>query len=92
MGLNHEYKVNHIFSCMIDLQTLAWTSYRKSTLKQDQFHHRLQQLGFHVCSIPVIHELCEVFNRSWTQIRPAVDVDGDWFSIVSVCTHIVSLV
>jgi hypothetical protein len=33
-----------------------------------------------------------VFNRSWTQIRPAVDVDGDWFSIVSVCTHIVSLV
>jgi hypothetical protein len=33
-----------------------------------------------------------MFNRSWTQIQPAFDVDRDWFSVVSVCKRIVTLV
>lgn len=52
-------------------------------MQQNEFHQHFRQLGFDFCSIPAIHELCEIFNRSWTQIRPAFDVDGDWFSIVS---------
>jgi hypothetical protein len=76
---------------MTDLQNLVWTSYMRSDLKQDKFHEHLQQLGFDVCSIPAIHELCEIFNSTWAQIRPAFDVDGDWFSIVSVCMCIVTL-
>ncbi|KDR21147.1 Acyloxyacyl hydrolase [Zootermopsis nevadensis] len=64
------------------MKNLVWTSYIRSGLKQDKLHEHLQHVDFDVCSIPAIHEICEMFNRTWAQIRPAFDVDGDWFSIV----------
>jgi hypothetical protein len=82
---------DNISVCMTDLQKLVWTSYARSGLKQDKFHEHLQRLGFDVCSIPAIRELCEMFNRTWAQIRPAFDIDGDWFSVISVRIHIVTL-
>jgi hypothetical protein len=78
---------------MITLQNLVWTSsHTRNDWEKNEFHQHLQQLGFDICSLPAIHELCEMFNRSWAQIQPAFDVDRDWFSVVSVCTHIVTLV
>ncbi|PSN48826.1 Acyloxyacyl hydrolase [Blattella germanica] len=62
---------------------LAVASYVGSGLNYNGFHHHLKRIGFDFCSIPGIHELCEMFDRSWSRIRPAVDADGDWFSIVS---------
>jgi hypothetical protein len=78
---------------MITLQNLVWTSsHTENGLKKNEFQQHLQQLGFNVCSLPVIHELCEMFNKSWAQIQPAFDVDRDWFSVVRVCMHIVTSV
>jgi len=66
-----------------EMKNLVWTSYLRSDFQPNQFHQHFQHPGFDFCSIPAIHELCEMFNRSWAQIRPAFDADGDWFSTVS---------
>ena len=88
--LRSDCDVDYVIKCVVNLQNLVWALYLRSDLQQNQFHQHLQHPGFDFCSIPAIHELCEMFNRSWAQIRPAFDADGDWFSIVSVCTHVVT--
>ncbi|PNF35712.1 hypothetical protein B7P43_G16153 [Cryptotermes secundus] len=66
-----------------EMKKLVWTSsHMRNGLKKNEFHQHLQQLDFDVCSLPAIHELCEMFNRSWGLIQPAFDVDRDWFSVV----------
>lgn len=50
--------------------------------QRSAINRHLAHISLDLCRFPGIHELCEMFNRSWSLIRPALDVDGDWFSIV----------
>lgn len=48
------------------------------------FQHRLRRLGYAVCHLPGIKQICDLFNNTVTKIEPAIDLDGDHFSIVTV--------
>ncbi|KAJ9586401.1 hypothetical protein L9F63_019953 [Diploptera punctata] len=65
-----------------DIKNLVVASYVGSGLNHNGFHRHLKQIAFDLCHIPGIRELCEMFDRSWARIQPAVDADGDLFSIV----------
>ncbi|XP_069676728.1 acyloxyacyl hydrolase-like isoform X2 [Periplaneta americana] len=55
--------------------------------QRSAINRHLAHISLDLCRFPGIHELCEMFNRSWSLIRPALDVDGDWFSIVRDTVH-----
>lgn len=63
---------NHEFHTVVD-------KFKKFILKNAK-HRKL--LSLDVCSLPVMKDLCKLLYEKFEDMRPALDVDGDGFSVV----------
>ncbi|XP_049764634.1 acyloxyacyl hydrolase-like [Schistocerca cancellata] len=48
-----------------------------------EYQQHLERLGIALCHIPGIKQICDMFNKTWMKTEPAIDLDGDRFSIVN---------